>query len=810
MIKNFRYYIFVCAFAVLSACATDHLDEYPADRVTAVFTSGIGNLAVESRAANNAWGSTDEVGIYALAASGSVGTALPGLKGDGTMTIATDGNYRYKAVPVDGSDNKEAKLTPYDAVNTVYYPVDNTPMTFIAYYPYIATASLKTGYKYPVDVTTDQSVAANQAKVDLLYHKNVAVTGYRKEPEVALQFKHQLSKIIIKVAKNETMGDVSLENLSIKLSGMPTTADFALADGTLSNLSTVADIISLKISSTATSYVAEAIIVPHDNTANAFQNRRMAFEISAAGLNHSYDMPDSKAFESGIVYTYNMTLTRTGVEFEGSTISDWGSTSTSGLGDDCVMKVSRSRLYFSNEGFTGYSLIIKTNLDEPTITYLDSDDASTAGTITWISNTQADLNEYDEENGLSVYELLFNVSSGNNTTGYIHITSDKSSGGTYSRVVEVIQSDKDAKSIDQVIEQAKSNCYIINPYGHGIAIPVDRANDHVAGAIGAGDAITAELIWSDAAGSNEKAICSNAAIASIQAYGTGNTGYVIVHPGNIEGNAVVAVKVGGVIKWSWHIWTTSYDPNTAQQYTLNGHVFTDRNLGATNIAGTPEFAWGDIGVKGVLYQWGRKDPFPVATGGADVFHGTTERTIYNASGVRAATTAREGKVDISATVLEPDIFITNTVNNPDYYDWLVVRNDYLWEVQDTWEKTIYDPCPIGWRVPSAPGVRGWVSPWNGLDWLPTATYYFASYGTGRYHDAIGYYPYTGVRSGAASTGTFQSSVAAYWTSSVFVGSDGNIARIVSTTMHIDRSYVSLDINGVMRRSYGCSIRCVKE
>ena len=69
-----------------------------------------------------------------------------------------------------------------------------------------------------------------------------------------------------------------------------------------------------------------------------------------------------------------------------------------------------------------------------------------------------------------------------------------------------------------------------------------------------------------------------------------------------KGNAVIAAKdAAGNILWSWHIWLT--DQPVEHVYKNNAGTVMDRNLGATSA--TP----GDIGALGLLYQWGRKDPF---------------------------------------------------------------------------------------------------------------------------------------------------------------------------------------------------------
>lgn len=96
----------------------------------------------------------------------------------------------------------------------------------------------------------------------------------------------------------------------------------------------------------------------------------------------------------------------------------------------------------------------------------------------------------------------------------------------------------------------------------------------------------------------------------------------------------------------------------------------DRNLGATSA--TP----GDDGSYGLLYQWGRKDPF-------------LGRGRHNPH-VRAVSTGNwavncTDNINNSLSIPNPTTFYTK------YYN----VNEYTWHSK----KTAYDPCPVGWRVP---------------------------------------------------------------------------------------------------------------
>ena len=168
-------------------------------------------------------------------------------------------------------------------------------------------------------------------------------------------------------------------------------------------------------------------------------------------------------------------------------------------------------------------------------------------------------------------------------------------------------------------------------------------------------------------------------------------GYVYFSTGDVykEGNALVAIKDGsGNILWSWHIWLHNY----AETYLTgaNSVQMMDRDLGAlsTNVNSPLSY--------GLYYQWGRKDPFV----------GPSSGTIIAAvSG--SAKSIEVGAVSVATAVLHP----------ANYY--VAVNSAGRWINGDHWcsadskmslwsdsGKTIFDPCPPGWRLPSLSEITG--------------------------------------------------------------------------------------------------------
>ena len=159
-----------------------------------------------------------------------------------------------------------------------------------------------------------------------------------------------------------------------------------------------------------------------------------------------------------------------------------------------------------------------------------------------------------------------------------------------------------------------------------------------------------------------------------------------------EGNAVIAVKDdSGEILWSWHIWLT--DQPQEQVYYNNAGIMMDRNLGATSA--TP----GDVGALGLLYQWGRKDPF---LGSASISEEVEAKsTITWPSAVEADPS--NGTIEYATS--HPTTFITyNWGDYSNNYDWFytgsTTTDNTRWTTYEI-AKSIYDPCPAGWRVPDA-------------------------------------------------------------------------------------------------------------
>ena len=187
-------------------------------------------------------------------------------------------------------------------------------------------------------------------------------------------------------------------------------------------------------------------------------------------------------------------------------------------------------------------------------------------------------------------------------------------------------------------------------------------------------------------------------------------GYVSFSTGRSEGNALIAVKdAKGNVLWSWHIWVTDNDINVHDHIGPKGDVIAqimDRNLGALN--NVPM----DINNRGMLYQMGRKDPFipsrspyqysdtpndpAINLANYEVGDGTGKWEIgteFKSQPVYSA----PGNIPFASA--HPMRFLVSYYFSD--YQWYAYSSDTELTRPGLWgeKKTIFDPCPPGYKVP---------------------------------------------------------------------------------------------------------------
>ena len=228
-----------------------------------------------------------------------------------------------------------------------------------------------------------------------------------------------------------------------------------------------------------------------------------------------------------------------------------------------------------------------------------------------------------------------------------------------------------------------ANCYVVKEAG-AYMLPVVKGNSGE----DAGNVFGVKLLWET--WNTAEDATENSVIAEVDFDGPENYIYFKTPATLKPGNALIAaLDAQENIIWSWHIWIPETEITT-NTFGLGDKLMMDRNLGA--LRGDFEHVDKTIGFG---YQWGRKDPFPGPVS-------LTDGTPMSYTGVEISVVhddaAPKGSLPLSIT--HPYV-IYNSNNN----DWspLLADGNNLWSS----EKTKYDPCPVGYKVPSpaeAPGL----------------------------------------------------------------------------------------------------------
>ena len=171
------------------------------------------------------------------------------------------------------------------------------------------------------------------------------------------------------------------------------------------------------------------------------------------------------------------------------------------------------------------------------------------------------------------------------------------------------------------------------------------------------------------------------------------------------GNALIgAFDANGVLLWSWHLWICPDMDNNGNgivdageiashlELWSTGYTFMDRNLGALS----PKPGLASLGL---LYQWGRKDPF---IGAGAIAENASRMTTSNLKGFPWGSRTSMSVEDAQKA---PTTLSGSALTGTDYaLLWGTDKGFDSNGERDAGNKTIYDPCPVGYRVPPVGSV----------------------------------------------------------------------------------------------------------
>lgn len=395
----------------------------------------------------------------------------------------------------------------------------------------------------------------------------------------------------------------------------------------------------------------------------------------------------------------------------------------------------------------------------------------------------------------------------------------------------------------------ESNCYMLSPDSKSnLMIPVKRVNSFWGSSEGNSNYSnvindgtnngkvkqwTARIIWKD----TDKEL-----FKFVNATGTSANDYIALAPsdGKAEGNALIGIydstngEPGADAKplWSWHIWVTTYNPggdingdiptiaeNPGKAKVTGGYVFRfggvefnlvangakdgsdqvmmDRNVGA--LSANPADKEKCIGM---FYQYGRKDPFSVNPA---AFYKDEDGMLGHETGFKTI----DSQISKAVSVQNPDAYCKMTSIFVE--DWLERGNgnDDLWYMKSSEnKKTLYDPCPAGWRMPYKLETYDVIS-YN----RTTCDYTSAENGLYLFKDKLDlFFPFAGhINSGSTKLHEYghmgEYFLAAYWTPK-----NAAMMRIIPLE-NVDEdsdSPYAIYPKEAGSRSLGLQIRCIKE
>lgn len=234
----------------------------------------------QTRAAGTSFEIGDKMGLYAVE-----------YNGDEVASLQVAGNFiNNEALTYDGS--------AWVGGRTLYW--SDKPCDFYGIYPYQEPATVS---EYLFDLPTDQNspetddTLSGYEAADLLWAKATKVS--REDGAVQLQFKHMMSRVVVKIERGEKYEGELPEDITVHLYNTVTTAEVDFTHGSLQRYAHgEKETITMKQLSGDT---FAAIVVPQN-----IERRTPLVEITMEGI--AYLLNYSMSFRPGYQHTITVTL----------------------------------------------------------------------------------------------------------------------------------------------------------------------------------------------------------------------------------------------------------------------------------------------------------------------------------------------------------------------------------------------------------------------------------------------------------------------------------------------------------------------
>lgn len=283
---NFKFCLISAFILSLSGCQKEQFERADNSPEMSNVEVRFGSK-ITTRMTNETWETDDHIGIF------MVKTGEP-LSSESVVNNASNMKYTFSSGNAFEPDTENDRM---------YYP-SKQAVDFIAYYPYRAVTDNQLSF----DITRQQ----NPSSIDLLYSDNLKNISATEKAQV-LNFKHKLSKLVFSISPGKDLTEEDLEELSLVIRDVPTSATFNLADAQITtDEESKKDITALVDGNTA-----QAIVYPGD-----CGNKEIAVMLLSGEF--TFKISAESTWLSGYQYKYALTLDKNinSASIE-ATISPW-------------------------------------------------------------------------------------------------------------------------------------------------------------------------------------------------------------------------------------------------------------------------------------------------------------------------------------------------------------------------------------------------------------------------------------------------------------------------------------------------------
>lgn len=306
LIRLLSFIFSISTMLSMTSCDSDISETINHQKENTITLSPYINEGVGTRMTGTSFENNDAIGVYAVAHLNN-----NQIEGDIQDSYAPNIKHVYNG-------------STWSLPEGAYFPWagGQTKVALYAYYPYNQSATTANSKNYPFAVESNQSTKQTFMLSDFLWGKSNASTP--TSMKIPLSFTHQMSKIIINIKSERDFTPEEVNNFQASLLNTYLDGKIDLSSGTTSISSDAQrKILNPYKRLNATSgygVTFEAIVFPQTIAAST---ELFSIKSSDGVTPYIYKSVNDLAFSSQKQYTFNITISRTGISVTTDDIADW-------------------------------------------------------------------------------------------------------------------------------------------------------------------------------------------------------------------------------------------------------------------------------------------------------------------------------------------------------------------------------------------------------------------------------------------------------------------------------------------------------